>query len=842
MRAPGREKCGPRGALRLLNIVRLWIFVALAMACAAPAVAAKPQAVFSIPAGLPLDRALTTFSTQSDRDILFTPEMVAGHRARGVSGRMEAGAALGELLRGSGLTWREFQGRYLIEKGPSQDLVEPPPEVESVIVTALRRPALDQLTPMSVRALSGEDLARAGAATFSEAGNLLPGLTQTSTGTGRNRFSLRGVYGSGEATTALYYDDVPVTGPSGTTADPGGSSPELLLVDVERLELLRGPQGTLYGASAMGGAVKIVFKRPDLALASGSLSAELNTTAGHWGDSQTLVLNQPLVRDRVGVRLTAYRRREPAYVDNSRLGLDGVNGGLTSGVRLGLGFRPTDDLQVNFSAAYQDAHENDTSGGSLGAPPNVSRNYVRTPFDSRLAFYDGALSWRLGGVRLSATAATYNWSSTRSIEYTGTLLAERGSVEGCQRYLAVPACDASQLEVYSAYVDSRAPGLLHQPIDLDAQIQEVRLQSDTPGFVAWTLGFFHEIRKDTIDSQVVVGEAATGGPDFAKGFTGRRIVDSRLSQHALYGEVILGADRDSQVILGARRFDYDKSTVGRALVVNVISNTSEANFTTATGEEGWSVKLLASHRLTPAAMVYAQASQGFRPGGINTVPGLPPNLAAYGADSLWNYELGLKSSWLGNRLVFNAALYQIDWDDMQYSANSNNGAFAFITNLGEARIRGLEADASFVLGAAVRGGVSLTLTDAVLTRDQASDDGIGLGSAGDRIPAVPRLAADGWIEYRRDVSSGLQLLLRGDVTYVGRSHSAFDTGSAIDVELGNYWLLNARATLRTRNWGVSAFVDNLTDTDDPSFATGGRQPQVFAPRPRQFGVSATYDF
>jgi iron complex outermembrane receptor protein len=841
LQAPGREKCGRRGVLRLLSIVRLWIVVALAVAWGGPALAARPQPVFSIPAGLPLDQALTTFSAQSDRDILFTPDVVAGRAARGVSGRMGAGSALSELLLGSGLIWREFQGRYLIEQAPAP-VPTSAPEVEGVVVTALRRPSLDQLTPMSIRALSGEELTRAGVANFTDAAVLLPGLIQTSTGTGRNRFSLRGVYGSGEATTALYYDDVPVTGASGTTADPGGSSPELLLVDVERLELLRGPQGTLYGASAMGGAVKVVFKRPNLTLASGSVSAELNANAGHWGEAQTLVLNQPLVRDRVGLRLAAYRRRDPAFVDNSRLGLEGVNGALTWGARLGLGLRPTEDLQINLTAVYQDSHDDDTSGGSLGAPPLVSQNYVRTPFDSRLELYEGAVNWRLGGVRLSATAAAYAWDSTRRIEYTGTLLAERESPEGCQRYLSVPTCGANQLAAYSSYVDSRAPGLLHQPIDLDAQIQEVRLQSDTPGFLDWTLGFFHEIRKDTIDSQVIVGDMASGGADPAKGFTGRRIVDSRLSQRAFFGEMTLGADRDTQVILGARRFEYDKRTVGRALVVNVISNTSEANFNTATGEDGWSFKLLASRRLAPTAMVYAQASQGFRPGGINTVPGLPPNLAAYGADSLWNYEVGLKSSWLGNRLVFNAALYQIDWEDMQYSANSTNGAFAFITNLGEARIRGLEADASFVVSASVRGGASLTLTDAVLTRDQASYDGVGLGTAGDHVPAVPRAGADGWLEYRRDLSTGLQLLLRGDASYVGTSHSAFDTASVIDVDLGNYWLLNARATLRGQAWSLSAFVENLTDTDDPSFATAGRQPQVFAPRPRQIGVSASYDF
>jgi outer membrane receptor protein involved in Fe transport len=785
------------------------------------------------------------FSAQSDRDILFTPAMVAGRRAKGLSGKMESDAALDALLRGSGLTWREFRGRYLVERGkPERAVAETEAEVEGVVVTALRRPTLDRLTPMSVRALSGEELSRSGVVTFTQATNLLPGLTQTSTGTGRNRLSLRGVYGSGEATTALYYDDVPVTGPSGTTADPGGSSPEFLLVDVERLELLRGPQGTLYGSSAMGGALKVVFRRPDLSRAAGSLTAEASTNAGHWGDGQTVVLNQPIVQDRVGVRLAAYHRREPAYVDNARLGLDGVNDSSTSGVRLGVGFQLDEDLLLNLTAAHQDTHESDTSGGWVGAPPNVTYGYVRTPFDSRMTMYEGALSWRIADLRLSANVASYAWQSTRYIDYTGTLHSERLSPEGCQRYLRIAApavCTPSQLELYSAYVDGRAPGLLYQPIDLNADVQEVRLQSDAPGFLAWTAGLFREVRSDTIDSQVIVGDPATGLPRHGD-FTGRRIVDSRLTQRAVFGEVTLGADRDTSFVLGARRFHYDKRTQGEALVVNVISNTTEANFRSTTGESGWSLKLLASHRFGDRAMGYVQASQGFRPGGVNTVPGLPPNLATYGADGLWNYELGFKSSWLNNRLTLNAALYRIDWRDMQYTANSTNGAFSFITNLGSARVNGLEADAVFVVSPGLRGGANLALTDAVLTSDQASNDGVGLGSAGDRIPTVPRVAGDGWLEFRRDLPSGLELTVRADAAYVGSSHSTFKPGVGVDVALGDYWLINTRAVVRGASWSLGAYVENLSDSDAASFASTGRQPLVFAPRPRRIGVTAAYEF
>jgi len=833
--------------LKLLRTGLVLACLVGAALAASPAQASSRRAQFSIPAGLPLDRALTAFSAQSDRDILFAPGVVAGLKARAVSGRMAPDAALNEMLRGSGLAWREFEGRYLIELAPKPPA--PPPEtiseVEGLVVTAMRRPTLDRMTPMSMRALSGDELSRAGAVTFQQVAALLPGLAQTNTGTGRNRLSLRGVYGSGEATTALYYDDIPVTGPSGTTADPGGSAPELLLVDVDRLELLRGPQGTLYGASAMGGALKVIFKRPDLSRADAFVSGEVSTNAGYWGHAETAVLNQPIMQDQVGVRLTLYRRSEPAFADNGRLGVSGTNESTIWGARAGLGVEFNEDVQLNLTLVRQESRDEDTSAGALGGAAYVSQNYVRTPFDSRLTLLSGALSWRFSGMRLTTNLASYGWKSTRHIEYTGVLLGERLSPEGCKRYLQLPidvGCTQAELDRYSSYVDSRTPGLLHQPIDLDAHVQELRLQSDTPGFLAWTAGLFRESRSDVIDSQVVLSDRTTGRPLFDQGFTGRRIVDSRLTQRAVYGEVTLGADRDTSLTLGARRFAYDKRTVGKALVVNVISNTAEANFRTTADESGWSVKLLASHRFGRSIIGYVQASQGFRPGGINTVPNLPPNLASYGADSLWNYEAGLKGGWLDNRLLVSAAVYRIDWRDMQYTANSTNGAFSFITNLGAARVVGLEAETSFVLTPQLKGGANLSVTDAVLTRDQASNDGVGLGSAGDRIPVIPRVALDGWVEYRRDLPAGLELMVRGDAAYVGTSHSTFDPGQGNDAELGDYWLLNLRAAVRAGDWSFGLYGENLADADQAVFATTGRLPQAFAPRPRRFGLTASYDF
>ena len=804
-----------------------------------------------IPARVPLAQALTTFSTQTDHEILFKPDLIDGLRAPRVVGRLDVDAGLARLLKGTDLTVRRFDGRLLIERpalaAPRRVIVEPDTRIdlEPVMVTALRRPTLELETPLSMRVLSGADLGRSAIETFDRAAQQLPGLTPTSTGTGRTRLTLRGVYGSGEATTALYYNDVPVSGPSGTTADPGSSFPELLLVDLDRLEVLRGPQGTLYGASAMGGAVKAVFSRPDLATSSLSVAAESHLTAGKTGGGQTLILNHAVRPGKAALRVTAYRREDAAFADNDRLGLPDVNDGLVEGARLGLLVKPGAGLTVRLTLALQDGRVDDTGAASPGQPAHVSRNFVRTPFDSRIAFGATAVEWRGPGVRVTASAARYAWSSTRFIDYTGTLRGERSSAAGCRRYLRLTdgaACDTGQAAVYAGYVDSRSPGLLHQPIDLQADVREVRASSDGggdgEGFLAWTVGLFDEAREDVIDSQVLVADATTGLPVWSSGFTGRRIVETRLTQRAAFGEVTLGADRDTSLTIGARRFVYDKNTLGRALVVNVISDTSAANFNTSVSERGWSLKVLGSHWFTPDLLGYAQLSQGYRPGGINTAPGLPTSLAAYTADSLWNREIGLKGSWFEARLGLQAALYSVDWQDMQYAAVSTNGAFGFVTNLGRARIDGVELDATWTPEPGLRVGLNLAATAPVLTEDQATGELAGLGSKGDTLPAVPDVSVTTWAEHRRPLGEAM-LTLNASAAYIGRSRSTFEsTAAASDNQsLGGVLLIDTRATLERGPGALSLFVENLLDSDEPLFVTTGRMPQVHGPRPRRVGIS-----
>jgi iron complex outermembrane receptor protein len=259
----------------------------------------RPDATYRFDiAAQPLGQALNQLALRSDREILFSTALTQGKRSRGLNGVFTAETALQRLLAGSGLTVR-LEGRsFLIvpamrpAETPAAEtaaaLPSPPVAIDSVVVTALKRSSLIQQTPISMTVVSGEQVSRLGVLDLEKAAPLLPGLKLVSTAFGR-RLVLRGVYGAGEATTGLYYDETPMTGPVGTTADPGVMAPELALVDVDRIELLRGPQGTLYGSGAMGGALRILFKRPDL-------------DGRRWLDRRGSVLRRPWRARRRGER------------------------------------------------------------------------------------------------------------------------------------------------------------------------------------------------------------------------------------------------------------------------------------------------------------------------------------------------------------------------------------------------------------------------------------------------------------------------------------------------------------------------------------------------------------
>lgn len=807
---------------------------ALALACATGVLTlvASPAQAQAVRAGVtvrfdiapqPLSQALNQLALQSNREILFSPALTAGRRSPALKGAFTPDEALARLLAGSNLDVR-LEGRsFLIVPAPRQAMpvatprppAPPAPSaaLDSVIVTALKRSTLIQKTPISMTVVTGEQLSRLGVVDLERASPLLPGLKLVSTAFGR-RLVLRGVYGAGEATTGLYYDETSMTGPVGTTADPGVMAPELALVDVDRIELLRGPQGTLYGSGSMGGALRILFKRPDLN--DNAMFASANVvSAAHGGEAGgvTAAINAVIAPDVLAVRLTLYEQRTPGVIDNTRLGLKDIDAGRVSGARLGLSWEPTSRLSLLLSGTTQVTRRDDLPAWNDTAGAWRTVHAARAPFDGNIALVSATARWKGDAVDVTAASSWYRWKLTRRSDYSGVLIGERSNPASCMRYFSISgACDSGQLQSYSAYVDSVYPAILNQPATLTASIHEVRASSarDTP--LSWTVGLYSEVRDDHIDSQVPHVDPLTGSLPASPILIGRRDIDNHLRQSAAFGELSYDPRPDTRLTLGARRFDYVKRDRGAVQIPNAVSGTwAGYSIDARTPERGWSLKALASQQIAPNVFGYAQVSQGFRPGGVNVVPGLADTLALYRSDRLTNYEVGLKHQSQDQRFTTNLALYQIDWRDMQYSAQTQNKAFSFLTNIGASRIRGLESEFT----ARRLGGwdllASATLTDARLTADQLTNSAIGLGLKGDRLPMVPWFSSAASLERKWTLSDTLDGRLRLDAAYASEARSAFNRSNADYLKMGGYATFGLTVGLQHARWAADLTVDNLLD-------------------------------
>jgi len=816
-----------RGAFAALAWAASGLALSAPTSALAQAANARTLQSFDLPAQ-PLSQALNQLALQSHREILFSPSLTAGRRSPALRGVFTPEEALSRLLSGSGLVVR-LEGRSFLVQArpvtppPARPSPPPPPArtpppavdtpLDSVVVTALKRSTPLQKTPVSMTVLTGEQLSRLGMVDLERAAPLLPGLKLASTAFGR-RLVLRGVYGAGEATTGLYYDETPMTGPVGTTADPGQMTPELSLIDVERIELLRGPQGTLYGAGSMGGALRVLFRRPDLVETGGFVTLNAASAAhGEQVGGVTAAFNRVIVAEVLAARLTVYDQRTPGAIDNIRLGLSDVDSTRVRGARLGVRWEPAARMSLLLSGTLQDSHRDDISAWHDTAGPWRTRHAARAPFDGRIALANATLRWRGDAVDVTATTSWYRWTLTRRSDYSGVLLGERDNPAGCARYYALAgACDSGQQQAYTRYVDSLYPAILRQPAKLTAAIQEIRASSAGQGPFGWTVGAYHEIRDDLIDSQVPHVDPLTGAVQQPVVLIGRRSIDNHVRQGAVFGEASYDPAPRTRLTVGARWFDYAKRDQGEVQIPNVVSGTwADYRIDVRTREQGWSLKALASQQITPDILGYAQVSQGFRPGGVNVVPGLASALAPYRSDRLTNYEVGLKSQFADRRFTANLAFYQIDWRDMQYSAQTQNRAFSFLTNVGASRIRGVESE----LGARGLWGwdaaASATFTDARLTADQITNTAIGLGLRGDRLPVVPRFSGAASLERQWPLTTTLDGRFRVDAAYSGTARSAFSRRNTDYLKTGGYATFGLSLGVGQDGWRADLAVDNLLD-------------------------------
>lgn len=824
---------------------------------------------FDIPA-LDMSRALEMFGRQSGKSIIFDRSRVSGRTAAAVRGAYDPGDALRAMLTGSGLGVRKPNAdTFVIEpeapaptkasysaptaEAPVTAAEAAPPvaaAVDEVIVTALRRVGTVQTTPVSIAAVSGETLAKLGATQLPDYFRQIPNLNLTQGTLGRSRISIRGVNAAGEATVGLYFDETPITGPSGTSQDPGNNAPDLNLFDVERVEVLRGPQGTLYGASSMAGTLRIIFKKPNDERAEGAVEAGASSPeGGSSGYLMKAMFNQPLVKDLLAVRIVGYYEKRSGYIDNVFLNQKDTDRSQSRGVRALVGLDPGGGVNLTGTMILQKSSAGDQGGWYEAAGRYNTNLRVKLPFNNKLQLYNLTGNWDAGPATLTATGSYYKYDILRGSDFTPVVNSQSLSATGCQQFNAQStACSATQLAAYRAAGLASMPAVAWQPGYLKARTMEVRATSRDEGQLQWTFGGFYEHRADHIDSHGSLADPATGAVYMPLRDLSYRFLDTTLTQKAVFGELSWRPVPKLTLTAGLRRYDYTKSTASQASLGSPLTASTVAPFSKVTAKsKGWLQKFNISYRATPNLMIYALAAEGYRPGGANNVPGLPASLVVYSPDALWDYEAGLKSTWFDGGLVVNTAVFQMNWSNIQARAFTANGAFSFITNAGRARIRGGELEIT------ARPAAGLTLTanggysGARLTEDQANSATLISGTTGrkgDRIPDVPRYTASASASYSWPLVSGFNGLVRADYAYTGAITSTFRRTDPSFEAYGDYASLNLRAGAERDDLGVYVFVTNVANKVGITGAatTLGSKRKVYSIPPRTVGVNIRANF
>ncbi len=729
-----------------------------------------------------------------------------------------------------------------------------PVEGGEIVVTALKRSTQLQDTPLAISAVTGDSLERGGNYSFTNLTNSTPSLRIVDSGPGNRRVILRGVTAAGEPTVGVYYDESPVSGSVGTTSDSASSTPDLRLFDVARAEILRGPQGTLYGSGSMGGTVRVIYEKPKADRWEGAVNANLMAVeSGDLGYSLDGMVNVPIAEDKVALRLVGNYNRFAGYVDNIRLGLKDINDGDSYGGRALLRITPSDRLTID-AAVYYEKVATDSSRWIFETGQRYATNgRAESGNYDENRIYSGTILYDFGPVSLTAVTTYFDRDRTVVGDVSDTFIG-RDNAAGCARYRnRNVACSANMLASYLTDTRRLFASSLYQPQGVKNWTNELRLSSTSDGPFNWTVGVYSEDRDTIVRSTLLVADPATGELlDFHNpaNLAYDRTIFDYLKQKAAFAEASYELVDGLTLTAGTRYYEYKKRVggkidLGQEHYSSVVTPYQEAR----SKEDGFIYKFNLSWEATPDLLFYTQAAQGFRPGGVNQVIGLPAALAAYTSDSLWNYEAGVKSK-LTRGVYLNVAAYRIDWDNLQVSARTSGtgSVFGLIANAGAARIEGVEVELSATPISGLSIGANLGYTDARLSEDQVSTVVTATGRKGDRLAFVPKWALSGSAEYTWPLSSTIEGLARLDVAHTSSSYSTLSPADVFRRKVDAYELANLRAGVQSPDgdWGAYLFINNLFDaaainSKSSSSNTGGLTTTFSAP-PRTYGINVLRRF
>lgn len=775
--------------------------------------ASRPSPVVRLQiAAKPVHAALIDFALQAELSLGGDLDACRG-TAPALTGRLSVTSALDHLLAGSGCGYHQPDPRTVIIQrlAPQPRAAKPAPIVTplglgEVVITAQRYPNLPGRTPYAISVVSGTGLEREALTSLSDLTGQVAGMTVTNLGPGRDKVLLRGLSdgaftGQTQSMVALYLDDVPIT--------YNAPDPDLRLGDVERVEVMRGPQGTLYGGGSLGGVLRIATRKPDLDRYSASVLAGAGfTQGGGRGDELEAMANLPLIHGRVALRAVIYRENQDGYIANPALGLRRANGSERAGARASLRAVLTPSWTLTLGLAHQSINNEDTQYGLSRLGPKIRDSLVREPHDNDFDHASLTLAGEGGWGRM--TGSVSRLSHQFESRYDASSVASLYGLPAAQA-----AFDESKsIDLTVAEVTYATPSThrLHGLVGAFASQGSIQLTSSLHALPAASPAVYAERRRD------------------------------KINEVALYGEVTFDATPRLSATAGLRWFDFSFDTAS-----TVTQRAGQRRIEQSADAAGFSPKVLVSYDARPGLLLYAQAAEGYRPGGFNTagrigqvfdVPQTPP--LRYAADELWNYELGVKLRAFEDRLQGRAAVFFASWESVQSDQYLADGT-AYTTNVGNGANRGIEAEAAFRVGERLDLHAAALLNDPEVTRLNAA-----FSTRKDAaLPGVSRASASFGLDYHRDLAWGPTLGLQGQAAYVGASYLTFDADKAH--EMGEYLGLRGVASLTTPGWTLSATIDNPLNNHANSFSFGNpylitRDQIVTPPRPRSLSLRLTARF
>lgn len=677
-----------------------------------------------------------------------------------------------------------------VDQVPTSDTTD----ITDIVVTAQKRSERLQDVPASVSVVSAGDLTKQGVVRFSDYATRVPGLSLTSVRTGQSQVTLRGITtgaAQSASSTGYYIDEAPI---GSVNAYAGGSSttPDLDPSDLAQIEVLKGPQGTLYGAGAVGGLLKFVTAPPSFTDVSARISGGVTDVAkGGMGYSGRGVVNIPLITDELTFHASGFYRRDAGYIDNvnQRIGRDDVNRSTVRGGRAVLAMRLGPDVRVDLSAIGQDTQTlglNTVDVDAVTLTPlsgdlTQDRNVRESAF-IKFRLYNATVRADLGAIDLVSSTTYQHTSLNQVTDATRSFGVLLGGLFGIPT-LGVQQNQNTRTERWSEELRANSFGVAGGLLDLQA------------GFY-WT-SENNSNRIPTFDPFLTDTGAVVPLPNLVTAS-----ILSTYEEYSVFGNATVHLTPQFDVIGGVRyshnEQDYFQDYAGLIIGPRRID----------TGDEKADIAtFLVSprYKFSDNAMIYGRVASGYRPGGPNAVP--PPSVFVapdtFAPDRLTQYELGFKGQTADRTLSIDAAVFYTDWKDIQIQTSA--AGFNFFVNGGRARSQGGEVTLRFAPMRGLNFGLNGSYIDARLTTDAPAAGGLD----GDRLPYVPKLTSALTADYSVRMGGLMQANIGGSINYVGDRQS--DYSQRFAKRLDGYATFDLRAGLSDGAWSVSAFARNLTD-------------------------------